>query len=94
MAGKMMFFGIICFLAYWAWQYYKGTQNEKKSKEQDKYRDPSDFKDSDGDPDALEAYYKRKISEMEDASVKGIEDAQEKLEYYKQKLNKLNNLKK
>ena len=94
MGGRMILAAVICFLAYWGWQYYKGAQKQKKSKEQDKYRDPSDFKDSDGDPDALEAYYKRKINEMEESSVKGAEDAQEKLEYYKQKLNKLNNLKK
>ncbi len=87
--GGFILLLVICFAAYWGWQYYKGTQ---KAKERDKY-DPDKFDDSDGNPDALKAYYERKIAEMEEKTVAGIESAQEKLEYYKEKLNKLNNLK-
>lgn len=89
--GGFILLLVICFAAYWGWKYYKSTQ---AAKEKDKYnKNPSAFKDSEGDPDALEAYYKRKIEEMEEKAVQGIESAQEKLEYYKDKLNKLNNLK-
>ena len=84
----MILFALICFAAYWAWQYYKGTQKAKKDKEKKEEVDAA------GDPDVLEAYYKRKIAEMEDDSVKNLEYAQEQLKYYKEKLEKLNNLKK
>lgn len=90
--GRMILFALICFAAYWAWQYYQGGKARQEERLKDKYN-PERFDDSDGDPDALEQYYKRKINEMEEASVKGAEQAQEKLEYYKQKLQKLNNLK-
>lgn len=90
--GGFILLLVICFAAYWGWQYYKSTQN---AKEKDKYnKDTSGFKDTANDPDALEEYYKRKIVEMEEATVKGAEEAQEKLDYYKQQLTKLNNLKK
>ena len=89
--GKLILFIIVCFALYWASEYYKGGKARKEERLKDKYN-PERFDDSDGDPDALEEYYKRKINEMEEASVKGAEQAQEKLEYYKQKLQKLNNL--
>lgn len=89
--GRMILFAIICFGAYWAWQYYQDGKARQEERLKDKYN-PERFNDSDGDPDALKAYYERKINEMEEASVKGVEQAQEKLEYYKQKLEKLNNL--
>lgn len=88
--GGFILLLVICFAAYWGWQYYKSTQVTKEKK--DKYN-PATFDDSDGNPDALKAYYERKIAEMEEKAVRGIESAQEKLEYYKDKLNKLNNLK-
>jgi hypothetical protein len=89
--GGFILLLVICFAAYWGWQYYKSVLN---AREKDKYnKNPSDFKDTASDPDALEEYYKRKIVEMEEATVKGMTDAQEKLEYYKQQLTKLNNLK-
>lgn len=88
--GGFILLLVICFAAYWGWQYYKAVHN---AKEKDKYNESSDFKDTAKDPDALEEYYKRKIVEMEEAAVKGITDAQEKLDYYKQQLTKLNNLK-
>lgn len=90
--GKLILFLLVCFAAYWASQYYKGGKAREEERLKDKYN-PERFNDSDGDPDALKAYYERKINEMEEASVKGAEQAQEKLEYYKEKLKKLNNLK-
>lgn len=90
--GGFILLLVICFAAYWGWQYYKSVHN---AKEKDKYnKNPESFKDTANDPDALEEYYKRKIVEMEEAAVKGAEDAAEKLDYYKQQLTKLNNLKK
>jgi hypothetical protein len=88
MAGRMILFAVICFLLYWGWQYYKNAQTNKE-----KPKNPADFRDSDGDPDALRAYYERKIVEMEERAVMGIENAQEELEKYQEKLKKLNNLK-
>ena len=90
--GRLILFAAVCFALYWAWQYYQGSSARREEKFKDKYN-PERFNDSDGDPDALEAYYKRKINEMEERSVSGAEQAQEKLNYYKQKLEKLNNLK-
>lgn len=84
--GGFILLLVICFLAYWGWQYYKGTQT-KKEKSKDEH-------DSDGDPDVLRAYYERKIKEMEERVVMGIQQSTEQLEEYKEKLNKLNNLKK
>lgn len=86
--GGFILLLVICFAAYWGWKYYKSSREEHLK---DKYN-PERFDDSDGDPDALRAYYERKINEMEEASVKGAEQAQEKLDYYKEKLQKLNNL--
>lgn len=92
MGGRMILFILICFAAYWAWQYYQGGKQRKEEECKDKYN-PGKFNRDVDDPDELELYYKRKIDEMEEASVKGAEAAQEKLEYYKEKLRKLNNLK-
>jgi hypothetical protein len=61
--GKIILLVVICFLAYWAWEYYKSTQAAKEKK---KIKDPADFPDIDGDPDVLRAYYERKIHEMEE----------------------------
>ena len=85
--GGFILLLVICFAAYWGWQYYKSVHTAKEKK--DKYN-PVAFGE---DPDVLKAYYERKIAEMEEKTVAGIESARERLEYYKDKLNKLNNLK-
>jgi predicted negative regulator of RcsB-dependent stress response len=83
--GRTILLIVICFAAYWAWQYYKNRQQPKASGKSNAFNSSK--------VDELIAEFKSKIADIESKSTEEIKRSEELLAYYKQELEKLNNLK-
>lgn len=91
MGGRIILFIVICFLAYWAWQYYKNRQQpNQKTNPSGK---SSSILHKESNVDELIAAFKSKIVDIESKSIEEIKRSEELLAYYKEELEKLNNLK-
>jgi len=82
--GKIILLLVILFGAYWAVQYYKGSNKKKSS-------DPKEGEEM--NVDELEKFYREKIDEIEKKSVSEIGKYEGLLTYYRSELNKINNKK-
>lgn len=80
--GKIILLALILFAFYWGMRYYKGSNKvvEVKDESQDNI-------------DKLVIYYNQKISEIENKSIEEIEKQEGILSYYKEQLNKINQIK-
>ena len=83
--GRTILLIVICFAAYWAWQYYKNRQPPKTSSKSNAFNSSK--------VDELIAEFKSKIADIESKSTEEIKRSEELLAYYKEELEKLNNLK-
>lgn len=89
--GKFILLIVICFAAYWAWQYYKNRQ--QPNQKTNTCGRPSSILGNSSKVDELIAEFKSKISAIESKSTEEIKRSEELLAYYKEELEKLNNLK-
>ena len=89
--GRTILLIVICFAAYWAWQYYKNRQ-QPNYKTKPPGRSGSILNTS-SKVDELIAEFKSKIADIESRSTEEIKRSEELLAYYKEELEKLNNLK-
>ena len=81
--GKIILLALILFAFYWGIKYYKGANEVVEVKDE-----PED------NIDRLVIYYNQKISEIESKSIEEIKKQEEILSYYKEQLNKINQIKK
>lgn len=88
--GKLILFAIICFAIYWATKYYKARPKEK---ENDYSKGATSVAPESSEVDELIANFNKKIAEIESKSVEEIKKQEHLLQYYKQELQKLTNLK-
>jgi len=88
--GRTILLIVICFAAYWAWQYYK---NRQQPNQKTKTPDRSSTLNNSSKVDELIAEFKSKIAAIESKSTEEIKRSEELLAYYKEELEKLNNLK-
>lgn len=80
--GKIILLALILFAFYWGMRYYKGSNKVVEVKDE-----PQD------NIDKLVNYYNQKISEIESKSIEEIKKQEEILSYYKEQLNKINQMK-
>lgn len=80
--GKIILLALILFAFYWGMRYYKGSNKVVEVKDE-----PQD------NIDKLVNYYNQKISEIENKSIEEIEKQEGILSYYKEQLNKINQIK-
>lgn len=86
--GKLILLILIIFALYWAWKLYMKNAGDVVILDihPDKAKDNATVDD-------LMNYFNGKIKEIESKSLKETKHAEEKLEYYKEELNKLKKIK-
>ncbi len=78
--GKLILLIAIGFALYWGWKFMTGTKKKKEEKLNDNIDD-------------LVHYYQTKIDIIECQSIAEIKKQEDKLNYYKEQLNKINQIK-